>query len=102
MAYMNSRFPSTTGMLSRMLSYDRILHNLKSLGRGVSNLFNNSYQLTTTVHGAARTAANKPINLFLNKAEPDIRNVQTKVWRDNTVSQLNTILIADVGNLADS
>lgn len=93
MAYMNSLFPSTTGILSGMSSYDKILHNLRSLGRGVSNLFNNSYQLATTVHGAAWTAANKPINLFLNEADPDIRDVQTKVWRDNMVSQLNTILI---------
>ncbi|EHK43865.1 hypothetical protein TRIATDRAFT_319205 [Trichoderma atroviride IMI 206040] len=70
-----------------------MLHNLRSLRRGVFDLFINFYKLATTVHGAAWTAANKPINLFLNEADPDIRNVQTKVWRDNMVSQLNTILI---------
>lgn len=93
MAYMNGLFPSTAGMLSRMLSYRRMFHNLRSVGRGVSNLFINSYQLATTVHGAAWTAANKPINIFLNETDPDIRNVQTKVSRDNMVSQLNTFLI---------
>lgn len=80
-------------MHNRMLSYDRILHNLRSLRKAVFNLFNDSFKLATTVHGAAWTAANQPINLFLNEADPDTRNVQTKVWRDNMVSQLNTILI---------
>ena len=67
--------------------------DLKKLADNVRKLFVYLYTHAILFHGAAWTASNKPIDMFLQEQDAVKRELLTKGWCANMMSQLNTILI---------